>query len=55
MKEIGIPQDQIDMAMLRKYLDILTIIPKDEIKSKGISYVKNTIESIGLSTDNNET
>ena len=54
MKEIRIPQDQIDMAMLRKYLDILTIIPKDEIKSKGIPYVKNAIELISLSADDKE-
>ena len=54
MKEIGIPQDEIDMAMQHNCLDILTIIPKDEIKSKGIPYVKNAIESIGLSADDKE-
>ena len=54
MKEIGIPQDQIDIAMSCNCLDILTIIPKDEIKSKGIPYVKNAIESIDLSVDDKE-
>ena len=54
MKEIGIPQDQIDIAMSYNYLDILIIISKDEIKSKDIPYVKNAIESIGLSIDDKE-
>ena len=40
------PEDQTDMAMEKNCLDILTIIPKAEIKKKGIPYVKSVISTI---------
>ena len=51
MKKLGISQEQIDMAIENNCLDILIIIPTNEIRSKGIPGVKIAIELLSLSTD----
>ncbi len=42
MKELGIPKEQIEFAMRFGVYDILTVIPKDDIK-KGIHFVRTMI------------
>ena len=44
--KLDMPEDQADMAIDKNCLDILTIIPKAEIKKKGIPYVKLVISMI---------
>jgi len=51
MKKIGIDKEQIEMAMSTNCLDVLTIIPPDEVRSKGIPYVKQAIESANLTVE----
>ena len=42
MKELGIDKDQIEFAMRVGVYDLLTVIPKDEMK-KGVHYVRTLI------------
>jgi len=41
MKEIGIPKEQRKIAMNKGAMDILTIIPHEEIEKKGIAFVQS--------------
>ena len=41
---------QIDIEMSPNVLDMLTIIPKSETRSKGMPYVQRVVDSVGLST-----
>jgi len=43
MKEIGIPAEERSLAMKEGVLDVLTVIPHEEIETKGIAYVKSKI------------
>jgi len=43
MKELGIPKEEITVAMRPGALDILTLIPHGEVKTKGIAYVKSLL------------
>ena len=54
MKKLVILKEQISIAVENNFLDILTIIPTDEIRSKGIPHVKAAIESLGLSSNDKE-
>ena len=44
MIALKIDQEQISMAMTTYVLDVLTVIPSNEIRSKGIPYVKSIID-----------
>ena len=50
--ELVINKDQREFAMKKGILDILTIIPHDEIESKGIPYVQFLIENVIDQGDN---
>ena len=45
MVDLKMETKQIKLAMTRNVLDILTIIPRDEILSKGIPYVRDIIDA----------
>jgi MULE transposase domain len=42
--KLKIPDDEVSLAMRPKVLDVLTLIPHDEIASKGIPYVESILE-----------
>jgi hypothetical protein len=44
MIKLKIPDDEISLAMKRNVVDVLTIIPHDEIESKGIPYVSSILD-----------
>ena len=48
MGSLGICKQQIKMAMSENCIDILCIIPKEEILKKGMPYVQDAIKSSGL-------
>ena len=52
MKALQIQKLHIDMMMTKNVLDILTVIPRDEIYSKGIPYVKSIIFPVILGDEN---
>ena len=52
MKALQIKKLHIDMMMTRNVLDILTVIPRDEIYSKGIPYVKSIILPVIIGDEN---
>ena len=43
MKDLHIPDDQIKIAMTKNVMDILAVVPPDELKSKGIPFVHSLI------------
>ena len=45
MEELKIPEDQIKYAMRISVLDILAVVPKDEMETKGIPFVRSMIEA----------
>ena len=45
MIEYKIETDQIKLAMTQSVLDILTVIPRDEILTKGIDYVRDILDA----------
>ena len=51
MIALKIDSDQISMAMTTFVLDVLTVIPPNEIRSKGIPYVKSIIDEELISKD----
>lgn len=44
MLELCIPKDQISVAMERGMLDLLTVVPPSELRTKGIPYVRSILE-----------
>ena len=48
MVKLEIDKEQVKCAMKKGVLDVLTVIPKSEIKSKGIPYVKSLIDELNL-------
>ena len=52
--KLKIDKDQVEMAMKKNCLDILTIIPKAEIKKIGIPYVKHMISTIKKTKEDKE-
>ena len=44
MKNIGIHSEQVEWGMTKYVLDVLTVIPRDEIRGKGIAYVQSIID-----------
>ena len=51
MKAVRIKKLHIEMMMTPNVLDILTVIPRNEIYSKGIPYVKSIINPVILDND----
>ena len=45
MKELNITNEYVGMAMHKNVMDVLAIIPNNEIESKGIPYVRSILES----------
>ena len=45
MIEYKIDSEQIKLAMTQSVLDILTVIPRDEIMTKGIDYVRDILDA----------
>ena len=45
MIEYKIEKDQIKLAMTQSVLDILTVIPREEILTKGIDYVRDILDA----------
>jgi len=43
MKDLGIPDEEIFIAMASGVYDLLTILPKEELLKKGIPYVREMI------------
>ena len=43
-KDIGIRDEQFSMAMTKNVIDILTIIPRGKISTKGILFVRSILE-----------
>ena len=52
--KLKIDEDQVDMAMEKNCLDILTITPKAEIKKKGVPCVKQVISTIEMTKEDEE-
>ncbi|POM74565.1 Hypothetical protein PHPALM_8463 [Phytophthora palmivora] len=50
MLEKRIPLDQISAALAPDVLDVLTLIPVDEIPDKGIRYVRSRMDETGAKT-----
>jgi hypothetical protein len=50
MKKMGLPQQHIQQLMAPGALDILTVIPVDEIETIGILYVRSLINEAGCRT-----
>ena len=46
MIEFKIEKEQIKLAMTESVLDILTVIPRDQILTKGIDYVREIIDAV---------
>lgn len=46
MLELNIPRDQISIAMQRGVLDLLCVLPPNELDSKGIHYVRSLIQRL---------
>ena len=42
-------QMKIDIDLSPNVLDLLTIVPKSETRSKGMPHVKRFVDSVGLS------
>ena len=43
MKDLGIPDEEIFIAMASGVYDLLTILPKEELLKKGIPFVREMI------------
>ena len=51
ISKLKMNEEIVDMAMEKNCLDILTIIPKAEIKKKGIPYVKSILSTIEMNEE----
>ena len=45
MKDIGIRDEQVSMTMTKNVMDILSIIPRGKIATKGITFVRSILKS----------
>ena len=44
-KDIGIRSEQVSMAMTKKIMDILTIIPRGKIATKRVPFVRSILQT----------
>ena len=54
ISKLEINSEQVEMVMEKNCLDILTVIPKHEIKEKGIPYIKHAISQMELTKEDKE-
>ena len=54
LKELGRGPTQIEIAMSPNVLDVLTVIPKSEMRSKSMPHAKRVIGSFRLRTPRQE-
>ena len=46
-----IPEEEISLALSRGYIDLLVVIPIDEIETKGIPFVQHLLAGQGCDMD----
>ena len=54
MISLGVKKDQVSYSTTKNVLDILTMIPKNEIVKKGAPHAKHDIESMGLTSEDRQ-